>query len=127
MACPSFEKPAFGWLASFETPTFGRLLRMRLLAIGRVAKLDTFTTSVVRQVGQDRFHEGVAAPSGLFFLAEFPEFPVPAKNSLIRRKNSLFPAKNSLFFRSQGIWLQSIEIAKQFPVLRITGNLPATH
>jgi hypothetical protein len=41
--------------------------------------------------------------------------------------NSLFPQKNSLFFWEQGICLQRLEIAKQFPLLRITGNLPVKH
>src|SRR6202521_3464668 len=35
--------------------------------------------------------------------------------------------KNSLFRLAQGICLQSIEIAKKFPLLRITGNLTVTH
>jgi hypothetical protein len=55
------------------------------------------------------------------------EFPVPAENSLFLRKNSLFSQKKSLFRKEQGIRLQRIEIAKRFPLLRITGNLTVTH
>jgi hypothetical protein len=51
----------------------------------------------------------------------------PQKIPCSFEKIPCFPQKNSLFRKEQGIRLQRIEIAKKFPLLRITGNLTVTH
>jgi hypothetical protein len=82
---------------------------MALVCVNQIQKRsNTGLTIFVRIVSMNAW----PAPSGFF----------SERNSL----NSLIPPKNSLFFQEQGIDLQSIEIAKQFRLSRISGNLPAT-
>jgi hypothetical protein len=96
---------------------------MALVCVNQIQKRsNTGLTIFVRIVSMNAW----PAPSGFFSERNSLNSLIPPKNSLIRRKNSLFFAKNSLFFQEQGIDLQSIEIAKQFRLSRISGNLPAT-